>query len=97
MCHSEPIRNPDKDVEFLTRFEAKAEIVRLRNGVRKFIHATGNDLCHENRQELADLLPEKPKTHPRPLPFFRFMWNCLKYRWGLIDWCKNGTCSGGPR
>jgi hypothetical protein len=65
------------------------EVERLREGIRKFLAATGNDLCHENRVELAELLPEKPCTKPRPLPFFRFMWNCLKYRVGLSRYCSS--------
>jgi hypothetical protein len=83
----------DDDLQYANSLFVKGEAQRLRDGIRKFLAANGNDLCHENRKELAGLLPEQSQLNPTPLPFCRFMWNCLKYRIGLSKRCE-GSCHG---
>ena len=73
----------DQDVEFMEHVVLKAELRKARNAIRKFLVADGNDMCHENRVELGSVLPEKLDILVKPLPFFRFMMNCLRYRTGL--------------
>lgn len=74
----------EADPEF---WKAKHRI--LRAAVYKFLAADGNDMCHENRVELGRAAGFGDVDDVRPLPFIRFMWNCIKYRINLGQKCGN--------
>ena len=54
-------------------------VTRLTDAIRKFLAAAGNDLCHENRRELAAAVGDDP-TWPAMVPEHEFAIGCITYR-----------------
>lgn len=72
----------DKDLSNLTSEELKAEVIRLRDGIRHYRDQTGHELCWFN-PELTGLLPEQQEQKPFVPPFCEFMQNCAAFRQSL--------------
>lgn len=59
------------------------EINALRAAIRKHRDATtGQSMCWENDRDLWGILGEPDPTEHAPPRWLRFLWNCVKYRWG---------------
>jgi len=72
----------DEDLQYLTREQLAAEIVRLRTGIREHRDSTGHDLCWYHPQ-LWRLLPEPVSPEIAVPPWPKFMRGCIKYRESL--------------
>ena len=69
----------DSDVQFMTRDQLKAEVLRLRVGIRSHRDQRLDDRCWMDDIELYDLLPEKADPNfvdLRQLPKETMMHNC---------------------
>ena len=72
----------DSDLQYRTREELIAEVMRLRNGIRAHRDSSGHDLCWHHPQ-LWGLLPEPiPKNIAVP-DWPQFLRGCVKYRESL--------------
>lgn len=72
----------DHDLEQLSREELIAEIVRLRNGIRRHRDSSGHELCWHH-PDLWGLLPEKSDPLPIVPEWPQFLRGCLRYRESL--------------
>ena len=78
---------PQKSQQKLSDLESRIDVLEKQNAllikaIKKFLEADGNDMCHENRQELAIAIGiECPVV--KPLPWYNFFLNCFRYRMGL--------------
>jgi len=72
----------DKDIDLMTGAELKAEVKKLRAGIRQHRDATGHNLCWYV-PELWDLLPEKVEPKPEVPEIPEFIHNCAVYRLSL--------------
>ena len=76
----------DTDLAGMTREELAAEVVKLRNAIRRHRDSTGHDLCWY-QPELWSLLPEPHAgTHEVP-EWSKFMEGCVKFRRSLDEQC----------
>lgn len=66
----------------LTKKELVAEVIKLRNGIRKHRDNTGHNLCWYV-PELWNLLPEKVEPKPDIPATKEFLMRCKKYRKSL--------------
>ena len=71
--------NPDADIESMTPDQLKAEVIKLRVGIRAHRDATGHNLCWFV-PELWNLLPEKVTPTPEVPDKEEFMRCCKEYR-----------------
>lgn len=55
-------------------------LAELKEAVAKFLNATGHDLCHENRAELAAAAADLPTPNPELPPEEEFAKRCEEYR-----------------
>jgi len=69
----------DEDIENLTIEQLKAEVLKLREGIRKHRDCSGHDLCWYH-PELWNLLPEKVTPAPEVPDIPEFIHNCVVYR-----------------
>jgi hypothetical protein len=74
----------DEDLESLSRDELVAEVIRLREGIRRHRDSTGHDLCWHHPQ-LWGLLPESTDPMPDVPAWPQFMRGCIRYRQSLDD------------
>ena len=74
----------DQDLEDMTPEELRAEVLKLRQGIRHHRDSTGHDLCWYV-PELWSLLPEKVLPKPKVPPTEEFLVQCRKYRQSLED------------
>jgi len=74
----------DEDLKSLTQDQLIAEVIKLRNAIRKHRDSTTHELCWHHPQ-LWDLLPEKvaPKILVPEWP--QFMRGCIRYRTSLDE------------
>jgi len=80
-----------KDTELYEQCSAylAAELIKLRNAIRRDRDSSGHDLCHY-RPELWEFVPEGDTSPKRTVPnFLVFMWRCFWFRWNLT---KKGNC-----
>jgi len=66
----------------MNEVELRAEIIKLRNGIRAHRDATGHNLCWYV-PELWDLLPDKADSKPQIPPTDEFLQCCRAYRKSL--------------
>ncbi len=85
------ITQNDPDLSNMNEPELKAEIMRLRTGIRKDRDATDHDLCWY-RPELWLLLPEKKLPFPVVPEWPDFMNGCVKFRKNLAEDVCHGRC-----
>jgi hypothetical protein len=72
----------DQDLNAMNREELKAEVIRLRAGIRAHRDASGHDLCWHH-PELWNLLPEKVEPRVSVPDWEPFMRGCVAYRASL--------------
>lgn len=74
----------DTDLAGMTREELAAEVVKLRNAIRRHRDGTGHDLCWY-QPELWALLPEPHAGTPEVPEWSKFMEGCVKFRLSLDE------------
>lgn len=74
--------NLDQDLELMSPEELRAEVRKLRAGIRQHRDATGHNLCWYV-PELWELLPEKVVPQPEIPPTDEFLQCCKIYRKSL--------------
>lgn len=72
----------DEDLDTLTQDQLKAEVVRLRRGIREHRDSTGHELCWHH-PALWDLLPERTAPQIAVPEWPQFMRGCIRYRQSL--------------
>ncbi len=72
----------DDDLDRLSREELIAEVVRLRNGIRRHRDSSGQELCWHH-PALWGLLPERTDPLPVVPEWPQFLRGCLRYRESL--------------
>ena len=81
----------DDDLESLGVAELRAEVWRLRAGIRTHRDSTGDELCWHH-PALWALLPERTDPLPVVPDWPQFLLGCLRYRQSLDE-----QLSGAPR
>lgn len=74
----------DQDLEEMTPEDLRAEVLKLRQGIREHRDNTGHNLCWYV-PELWSLLPEKLSPKPKVPPTEEFLAQCRKYRQSLAE------------
>src|SRR5262249_8247403 len=74
----------DDDLTSLTREDLVAEVMRLREGIRRHRDSTGHELCWHHPQ-LWGLLPERTGPLPTVPEWPQFLRGCIRYRQSLDD------------
>lgn len=69
----------DNDLISMSFEELKAEVQKLRAGIRQHRDNSGHDLCWYV-PELWNLLPEKTEINPQVPPAGEFLKKCCLYR-----------------
>lgn len=72
----------DQDIESMSRIELKTTIWKLRDAIRKYYNAKGNEACHIEKTKLAALVPglvPEPLIDPYTLPKCVFLANCERH------------------
>ncbi len=72
----------DDDLDRLSREELIAEVVRLRNGIRRHRDSSGQELCWHH-PALWGLLPDRTDPLPIVPEWPQFLRGCLRYRESL--------------
>ena len=72
----------DDDLERMTHEELVAEVLRLRQGIRRHRDSQTHELCWHH-PALWGLLPEKTDPIPIVPAWPQFMRGCIKYRESL--------------
>ena len=74
----------DADLDSLGPDELRAEVRRLRAGIRAHRDSTGQDLCWHH-PALWGLLPERTDPQPVVPDWPHFMEGCIRYRLSLDE------------
>ena len=74
--------DPDADIENMTPSQLKAEVIKLRAGIRVHRDSSGHNLCWYV-PELWDLLPDKVSPTPEVPSQEEFLRCCQEYRSSL--------------
>ena len=85
----------DQDLEALTREQLRAEVVRLRAGIRAHRDSTGHELCWHH-PALWGLLPEATDPLPTVPAWPEFLEGCLRYRRSLDEQLPEAPRSDAP-
>jgi hypothetical protein len=72
----------DSDLADMTREQLTAEVLKLRNGIRRHRDATGHELCWHH-PDLWALLPEQTDPVPTVPDWPQFLEGCIRYRQSL--------------
>lgn len=72
----------DDDLVRMSVEALRAEVQRLRDGIRQHRDSTGHDLCWHH-PALWGLLPERTDPVPAVPPWPEFMRGCVRYRQSL--------------
>jgi hypothetical protein len=72
----------DEDINSMAIEQLRAEVSRLRAGIRQHRDVSGHSLCWYV-PELWDLLPERHKPTPSIPPMAEFLEKCVAYRISL--------------
>ena len=72
----------DDDLENLSREQLLAEVLRLREGIRRHRDSTEQELCWHH-PALWSLLPERTDPLPSVPEWPQFMRGCVRYRESL--------------
>jgi hypothetical protein len=76
------VEHIDADVERMSLVQLRAEVRRLREGIRKHRDSTGHELCWHH-PALWGLLPEVSDPLPVVPDWPQFLQGCLQYRQSL--------------
>ena len=79
-----PASAPDADVEHMSPEQLRAEVRRLRAGIRTHRDSTGDALCWHH-PALWGLLPERTDPLPVVPDWPQFLQGCLRYRQSLDE------------
>lgn len=74
----------DADLHEMSRDDLVAEVVKLRNAIRKHRDSSGHGLCWHH-PDLWALLPEPSASTPIVPEWPAFMRGCIRYRQSLDD------------
>jgi len=74
----------DEDLDTFSRDDLVAEVVRLRNGIRRHRDSSGHELCWHH-PELWALLPEKAPPGIVVPEWPQFLRGCIRYRQSLDE------------
>ena len=85
----------DEDLEDMSKDDLIAEVVKLRQGIRKHRDTSLHELCW-HQPELWRLLPEKSDPVPVVPSWRRFMEGCVKYRQSLDEQAADAPRSDEP-
>ena len=85
----------DADLNAMSRQQLIAEVLRLRNGIRKHRDATEHELCWHH-PELWGLLPEKLDPIPVVPEWPQFMRGCIRYRQSLDEQAPEAAHTSKP-
>lgn len=69
----------DPDLKNLSLGALRKEVMRLRNGIRRWRDNYDNEECHEEDERLALLLPEQIRIYPITLSREDFERNCRRF------------------
>ena len=83
----------DEDLDTFSREDLVAEVVRLRNGIRKHRDSSGQELCWHH-PDLWALLPDKVCPAIVVPEWPQFMRGCIKYRQSLDEQAPQAPRSG---
>ena len=72
----------NEDLNERTREELVAEVLRLREAIRKHRDASGHELCWHH-PDLWGLLPESALSTPSVPDWPQFLEGCIRYRQSL--------------
>jgi hypothetical protein len=72
----------DDELQNLSHEELLAEVLRLREGIRRHRDSTGHDLCWHH-PDLWGLLPDTTDPIPTVPEWPEFMRGCIRYRQSL--------------
>lgn len=72
----------DEDLQGFSTEQLRAEVVRLRNGIRAHRDSTGHELCWHH-PDLWALLPEPTPPAIAVPEWPQFMRGCIRYRQSL--------------
>ena len=82
----------DNDLDGMARDQLEAEVVRLRNGIRKHRDSSGQELCWHH-PDLWKLLPESTDPLPTVPDWPQFIEGCIRYRQSLDEQLPNAPRS----
>ncbi len=85
----------DTDLDEMSREQLRAEVKRLRAGIRAHRDSTIHELCWHH-PELWGLLPEKTDPLPTVPAWPQFMQGCINYRRSLDDQAPSAPRTGEP-
>jgi hypothetical protein len=85
----------DADLENMSREALKAEVKRLRQGIRAHRDSTGHELCWHHPQ-LWSLLPERWDPLPVIPEWPEFLRGCIRYRQSLDEQLPHAPRSDQP-
>lgn len=74
----------DDDLERMSRTELRAEVQRLRQGIREHRDSTGHELCWHH-PKLWGLLPDQTEAVPTVPAWPEFLRGCIRYRHSLDE------------
>lgn len=69
----------DPDIKDLSLSALRKEVMRLRNGIRRWRDTYNNEECHEEDDRLVLLLPEQTRVHPITFSREDFERNCRRF------------------
>ena len=78
----------DEDLEGMSREQLVAEVLKLRDGIRRHRDTSGQDLCWHH-PALWGLLPERTDPVPVVPDWPQFLRGCLRYRESLDEQLPN--------
>jgi hypothetical protein len=85
----------DDDLQQMSRKQLLAEVMRLRQGIRKHRDSTGHELCWHH-PDLWSLLPERTDPSPVVPDWPQFMQGCIRYRESLDKQTPNAPRTSEP-
>ena len=85
----------DEDLDAMSPDELRAEVKRLRAGIRAHRDSSGHELCWHHPQ-LWGLLPDKSDPVPVVPTWPEFMRGCVRYRQSLDEQAPAAPRSDKP-
>ena len=85
----------DEDVDAMSVDELRAEVKRLREGIRAHRDSSGHELCWHHPQ-LWGLLPDRSDPLPVVPSWPEFMRGCIRYRQSLDAQAPDAPRSDEP-
>jgi hypothetical protein len=85
----------DGDLERMTPAELRAEVQKLRDGIRQHRDSSGHELCW-HQPALWSLLPESTDPVPVVPAWPEFLRGCVRYRQSLDEQAPNAPRSNEP-